>query len=68
MHGPNIWQEHALGEILWQLKYSVGADGSWPECVRYHAAVLTKLFSSASALEQIDYSTILNGRRVRRTF
>lgn len=54
-------QEHALGEILWQLKYSVGADGSWPECVRYHAAVLTKLFSSASALEQIDYSTILNG-------
>ena len=51
--------EHALYNILWQMKYSVGEDGSWPECIRYHSSIQTKIFSSASILKQIDYTNLL---------
>jgi len=49
---------HALEAVDWQLEHVVTAEGSWPENVRYHGAVLHRfflLFVLLEALRGVDY-------------
>ena len=52
---PNreIWLENAYAVIYGQLITNLNADGSWPESIRYHYAVLERFASYARVLKRM---------------
>lgn len=60
--------DHAVSQIQWQLTHAVGADGGWPETIRYHQAVMDRWIPFAKMLKRAGGTDLFANGKFKQMF
>ncbi|MDF2921456.1 MAG: hypothetical protein K0R57_370 [Paenibacillaceae bacterium] len=64
----STYLNHAVSQIQWQLAHVAGADGGWPETIRYHQAVMDRWIPFAKMLKRTGGTDLFQNGKFKQMF